>query len=255
MSDKNPSDSSTQQDMPLVEHLLELRDRLLKIVLTVGLIFLALFSFANKLFYILSEPLQSLLPEGSSMVAIDVASPFLTPFKLTMVLSIFLAIPVILYHVWAFIAPGLYKHEKVLVFPLLISSTLLFYLGITFCYFVVFPLLFGFMSSVTPEGVTMMTDISRYLDFVLKMFFAFGIAFEVPIATILLVWIGIVTPESLREKRPYIIVGAFFIGMLMTPPDLISQTLLALPVWLLFEVGLFFSTLIENKKKSMPEEE
>jgi len=255
MPDKNPSDSPNQQDMPLIEHLLELRDRLLKIVLTIGLIFLALFSFANKLFYILSEPLQSLLPEGSSMVAIDVASPFLTPFKLTMVLSIFLAVPVILYHVWAFIAPGLYKHEKVLAFPLLISSTLLFYLGIIFCYFVVFPLLFAFMSSVTPDGVTMMTDISRYLDFVLKMFFAFGIAFEVPIATILLVWVGIVTPESLREKRPYIIVAAFFIGMLMTPPDLISQTLLALPVWFLFEVGLFFSTLIVNKKKTMSEEE
>jgi len=255
MPDKNPSDLPNQQDMPLIEHLLELRDRLLKIVLTIGLIFLALFSFANKLFYILSEPLQSLLPEGSSMVAIDVASPFLTPFKLTMVLSIFLAIPVILYHAWAFIAPGLYKHEKVLVFPLLISSTLLFYLGIVFCYFVVFPLLFAFMSSVTPDGVTMMTDISRYLDFVLKMFFAFGIAFEVPIATILLVWVGIVTPESLREKRPFIIVAAFFIGMLMTPPDLISQTLLALPVWFLFEVGLFFSTLIVNKKKSLSEEE
>jgi len=250
MADQENSELNPK-DMPLVEHLLELRDRLLKIVLTIGLIFLALFSFANDLFSILSQPLQSLLPEGSSMVAIDVASPFLTPFKLTMVLSIFLAIPVILYHAWAFIAPGLYKHEKVLVFPLLISSTILFYLGITFCYFIVFPLLFAFMSSVTPEGVTMMTDISRYLDFVLKMFFAFGIAFEVPIATILLVWVGIVSPESLREKRPYIIVGAFFVGMLMTPPDLISQTLLALPIWFLFEAGLFFSTLIINKKKSL----
>jgi sec-independent protein translocase protein TatC len=239
-----------QKDMPLVEHLLELRDRLLKIVLTISLIFLALFSFANDLFHILSEPLQRLLPTGSTMVAIDVASPFLTPFKLTMVLSIFLAVPVILYHIWAFVAPGLYKHEKILVLPLLVSSTLLFYLGIVFCYFVVFPLLFAFMASVTPEGVTMMTDISRYLDFVLKMFFAFGVAFEVPIATILLVWVGIVTPDALRAKRPHIIVGVFIIAMLMTPPDVISQTLLAVPILILFEVGLLFSDFILSKKNS-----
>lgn len=251
MSD--PSSSTNGKEMPFVEHLLELRNRLLKIILAVVIIFLVLAPFANSLFSVLAKPLVSLMPANTQMVAIDVASPFLTPFKLTLVLAIFIAIPLILYHFWAFVAPGLYRHEKKLVFPLLISSTFLFYLGMAFAYYAVFPLVFGFMIYVTPDGVEMMTDISRYLDFVLKLFFAFGVAFEVPVATILLVWIGIVTPESLAKKRPFIILGALVIGMLMTPPDVISQIMLAVPIWLLFEVGLFFSRFILAKQTTREE--
>ena len=229
-------------EQPFISHLVELRDRLLRVVLVVVVIFLGLTPFDNWLFSRLAGPLTRHLPEGSSMIAIEVASPFFTPFKLAMVIAIFAAMPYILYQAWAFIAPGLYRHERKRVFPLLVSSTLLFYLGAAFAYFVVFPLVFGFLTKTAPEGVAVMTDISRYLDFVLTLFFAFGIAFEVPVATVLLVWTGAVSPESLRAKRSYIIVGAFVIGMLLTPPDIISQTLLAVPMWLLFEVGVFMST-------------
>ena len=211
------------------------------------MIFLCLFAFANDLYTFLAEPLLRHMPEGTSMIATEVASPFLTPFKLTLVLSVFAAMPVILYQMWAFVAPGLYQNEKRLVMPLLVSSTFLFYLGMAFAYFVVFPLVFGFLTNVAPDGVAVMTDISRYLDFVLKLFFAFGIAFEVPIATILVIWAGITTAESLAAKRPYIIVIAFVVGMLLTPPDVISQTLLALPMWLLFELGLVMSKLYTKK--------
>ena len=235
--------------MPFLSHLFELRDRLLRIVLVVGVIFLGLFSFANDLYTLLAEPLLKHMPEGGSMIATEVASPFLTPFKLALVTAIFIAVPFLLYQLWAFIAPGLYQHEKRLAFPLLFSSVVLFYAGMAFAYFVVFPLVFGFLTSVAPQGVTVMTDITKYLDFVLKMFFAFGIAFEVPIATILLVLAGLTTPESLSAKRPYIIVAAFVIGMLLTPPDVISQTLLAVPMWILFEVGVIFSRLIVKRKK------
>jgi sec-independent protein translocase protein TatC len=229
-------------EQPFISHLVELRDRLLRVVLVVVVIFLGLTPFANWLFSRLAGPLTRHLPEGSSMIAIEVASPFFTPFKLAMMVAIFAAMPYILYQAWAFIAPGLYRHERKRVFPLLVSSTALFYLGAAFAYFVVFPLVFGFLTKTAPEGVAVMTDISRYLDFVLTLFFAFGIAFEVPVATVLLVWTGAVSPESLRAKRAYIIVGAFVIGMLLTPPDIISQTLLAVPMWLLFEVGVFMST-------------
>jgi sec-independent protein translocase protein TatC len=181
------------------------------------------------------------LPADSSMIAIEVASPFLIPFKLTLFLALFISIPYVLYQLWSFVAPGLYKHERRLAAPLLVSSTVLFYAGATFAYFVVFPLVFAFFTGTAPEGVSVMTDISRYLDFVLTLFFAFGAAFEVPVLTVLLVWTGMATQESLRQKRPYIIVGAFVIGMLLTPPDVISQTLLAVPVWLLFELGVYFS--------------
>ena len=242
------SETSTTKEMPFIQHLLELRDRLLKIIASVAILLLILMPFANDLFHLLANPLLAKLPEGSQMIAIDVASPFFTPFKLTLVLSIFLSMPVILYHLWAFVAPGLYDNEKSLIMPLMVSSTTLFYLGMIFAYYVVFPLIFGFMVGMTPEGVEMSTDISRYLDFVLKLLFAFGIAFQVPIATILLVRIGIVTPESLADKRPYIIVGAFIVGMLMTPPDMISQTLLAVPIWLLFELGLFVSRSTAAKR-------
>jgi sec-independent protein translocase protein TatC len=243
---QSPSDDGDQQ--PFVSHLIELRDRLLKVVLVVIVIFLGLTPFANWLFSQLAGPLTAHLPEGSSMVAIDVASPFFTPFKLAMVLSIFIAMPLILYQAWAFIAPGLYLHERRRVMPLLISSTMLFYVGAAFAYYVVFPLVFGFLTQTAPEGVEVMTDISRYLDFVLTMFFAFGIAFEVPVAVILLMWTGVVSPQSLKSKRAYIIVGAFVIGMLLTPPDIISQTLLALPMWLLFEIGVFVGERFAPKK-------
>lgn len=232
---------------PLISHLIELRDRLLRGVLAVLIIAACLLPFSNDLYHFLSEPLLSHLPETSTMIATEVASPFLIPFKLTLSIAILLAIPVLLYQLWAFIAPGLYDNERKLVFPLLLASTLLFFLGIIFAYYVVFPLVFGFLTQAAPEGVAVMTDISSYLDFVLKLFFAFGVAFEVPIATLILIWTGTSTVESLAEKRPYIIVGAFVIGMLLTPPDVVSQTLLALPVWLLFELGLFCSRWLPKK--------
>jgi len=243
------------QEMSFIAHLLELRQRLLQIVLSVFLIFLVLISFANHLFTWIAHPLLRFMPEGTQMIAIDVASPFFVPMKLALVLSIFIAMPIILYHFWGFIAPGLYKTERELMLPLLVSSILLFYTGMLFAYFVVFPVVFGFMLYTTPVGVAMMTDIGRYLDFVLLLFFAFGITFEIPIATILLVWTGIVTPDALIEKRPYIIVGAFTIAMFLTPPDVFSQTLLAVPMWLLFEVGVFFSRIIMAKKQRREQEE
>lgn len=236
------------EEQPFVSHLIELRDRLLRVVLAVTVIFLGMTPFANWLFTRLAGPLMAHLPEGSSMVAIDVASPFFTPFKLALVVSIFIAMPYILYQLWAFVAPGLYLHERKRVIPLLVSSTALFYIGAAFAYFAVFPLVFGFLTHTAPQGVEVMTDISRYLDFVLTLFFAFGIAFEVPVAVVLLVWTGVVNPQSLREKRAYVVVGAFVIGMMLTPPDIISQTLLALPMWLLFEVGVFLGERFAPKK-------
>jgi sec-independent protein translocase protein TatC len=248
--------SPSGKEMPFVQHLLELRSRLLKIILTVVVILLVLMPFTNPLFSLIATPLINLMSEtGSKMIAIDVVSPFFTPFKLLLVISIFLAMPVILYHLWAFVAPGLYEHEKSLILPLLVSSTGLFYLGMLFAYLVVLPLVFGFMIYTTPVGVEMMTDISRYLDFVLAIFFAFGVAFQVPVATVILVWLEIVTPETLVEKRPHIIVGAFVIGMIMTPPDVMSQTLLAVPMWLLFEIGLFFARIALAKKKKAEAQE
>lgn len=234
---------------PLVAHLTELRDRLLKALLAVLLAFIGLFPFANTLYAFVAEPLTALLPEGSSMIATEVASPFLTPFKLTLVLAIFLAIPVILYQIWAFVAPGMYRNEKRIAFPLLASSVVLFYAGAAFAYFVVFPLIFGFFTSVGPSGVAVMTDINRYLDFVLKLFFAFGVAFEIPIAAVILIWSGLTSAEALAKKRPYIIVGCFVFGMLLTPPDVISQSLLAIPMWMLFELGVFFGRSIDRRRQ------
>ena len=236
-----------QHSLPLITHLLELRDRILKVVVVVLAIFLSLVYFSNDIYHYIAIPLTSQLPEGSSMIATGVATPFFTPIKLTIVLSIFVAIPAILYQVWAFIAPGLYKHEQRLVAPLVISSALLFYLGMVFSYYVVFPLVFSFFTSTAPEGVTIATDISSYLDFVLKLFFAFGLAFEIPVATLLLCWTGATTPDSLRAKRPYIVVAAFIFGMLLTPPDVISQTLLAVPMLILFELGLLFARFYVKK--------
>jgi sec-independent protein translocase protein TatC len=233
---------------------LELRDRLLRMLLAVLVIFVVLFPFANEIYTWVASPLMAHLPEGTSMIATEVASPFLTPFKLSLVAAIFLAMPFILFQFWAFVAPGLYQHEKRLAMPLLVSSVVLFYVGMLFAYFVVFPLVFGFLTGTAPEGVAVMTDIARYLDFVLTLFFAFGLAFEVPIATILLVATGVTTPASLASKRPYIIVGAFAIGMLLTPPDVISQTLLALPMWVLFELGVIFSRMVLRQRRESAEE-
>ncbi|MDZ4151255.1 twin-arginine translocase subunit TatC, partial [Methylicorpusculum sp.] len=227
-----------QEELPFISHLIELRNRILKVVLCVLVVFLGLATYANQIYSYLAGPLLRHLPENSTMIAIDVASPFFTPFKLALVLSVFIAVPIILYQFWAFVAPGLYKNERKMILPLLVASTFLFYLGVAFAYFVVFPLIFGFLTAAAPEGVAVMTDISKYLDFVLTLFFAFGICFEVPIFTIVLVWTGLTSPADLAEKRPYVIVGAFIIGMLLTPPDAISQTLLAIPMWMLFEVGL-----------------
>ncbi|MFK7854149.1 MAG: twin-arginine translocase subunit TatC [Granulosicoccus sp.] len=241
------SDSAVDTEQGFLSHLIELRDRLLKMLLAVGLLFLCLFWFSDEIYTWLAEPLSKHLPENQEMIAIDVAAPFFIPFKLTLMLCVFLAVPYLLYQIWSFVAPGLYSHEKKLVVPLLVSSTALFYLGVAFAYYVVFPLVFGFFTSVAPEGVTVSTDIGRYLDFVITLFFAFGIAFEVPVATVLVVAVGITTPENLVKIRPYVFVAAFIIGMFLTPPDMISQTLLAIPMWLLYEVGIVFSRIYKQR--------
>lgn len=237
-----------QQQQPLIAHLIELRNRLLKAIALVLVVFIGLYSFSNDLYLIVSKPLEILLPPGSSMIATGVASPFLVPFKLTLFAAIFLCIPFVLHQAWGFIAPGLYKHEKRFAIPLLISSVILFYAGISFAYFVVLPLAFGFFTAIGPEGVNFLPDINNILNFILKIFFAFGIAFEIPIATILMIMTGITSVASLSEKRPYIFVGCFIIGMLVTPPDVISQTILALPMYLLFEIGIFFGRIIEKNR-------
>lgn len=240
-----PTEEATET---LLSHLIELRDRVLRMFIAVLVVFLILFPFANQLYTFLADPLMAHLPEGTSMIAIEVAAPFLIPFKLTLLLAVAISIPYLLYQLWAFIAPGLYQHEKSLAGPLVASSTILFYLGMAFAYFVVFPLIFAFFTAAAPEGVDVMTDISRYLDFVILLFIAFGIAFEMPVATILLVTMGATTTEKLAAKRPYVIVGVFLVGMVLTPPDIISQTLLALPMWLLFEVGLILARIMERRK-------
>jgi len=234
---------STDQPLPLIVHLTELRDKLLRALLAVLLFFICLFPFANDIYTFVSEPLRAILPSGAGMIATDVTSPFFTPFKLSLVAAIFLAMPYVLYQAWSFIAPGMYRHEKRLAIPLLASSIILFYAGVAFA------LIFGFFTSVAPPDITIMTDINSYLDFVLKLFFAFGLAFEIPIAVILLIWAGVTTPEALTSKRPYIIVGCFVVGMVLTPPDVFSQTLLAVPMWLLFEAGIYCGRLI---KRSAP---
>lgn len=228
----------------LLSHLLELRTRLLKMVVAVLVIFICLVPFADRIFTLAAEPLMARLPEGTSMIATQVASPFLTPFKLSLAMAVFLAMPVLLYQAWAFVAPGLYKHERRLVMPLMASSIVLFYSGVAFAYYIVFPLMFGFFTAVAPSGVTVMTDIAAYLDFVLALFFAFGLAFEVPVATVLAVWAGFTTPAKLSKKRPYVLLSAFVLGMLLTPPDIISQTLLAVPVYILFEAGIILSRVM-----------
>lgn len=238
----------SQEAQPLVSHLIELRSRLLKALGCILVVFLGMFSFANEIYEFVAEPLRRFMPEGTSMIATDVASPFLTPFKLTLYAAVFISIPYLLYQVWAFIAPALYRREKRLALPLFLSSVVLFYAGMAFAYFVVFPLVFGFFTSVAPESVAVMTDIHSYLEFVIKLFFAFGLAFEIPVATVILIAAGVVSPDGLQKKRPYVIVGCFILGMLLTPPDVFSQLLLALPMWLLFESGVFCGRLVVRNK-------
>lgn len=247
MSNKNPE---AMEGQSFISHLIELRNRILYAILSVFVILGAMFSLTtpNEVYHVLAGPLLSHLPANSTMIATEVASPFFTPFKLFLLTALFAAVPFILYQFWAFVAPGLYRHERRFVLPLLIASTILFYTGAAFAYFVVFPMVFGFLATAAPEGVAVMTDISHYLDFILAMLFAFGICFEVPIFTIVLVWTGLVSTQTLREQRPYVIVGAFVIGMFLTPPDAVSQTMLALPMWLLFEIGLLFSGLFVRQR-------
>ncbi|MFQ3263514.1 MAG: sec-independent protein translocase protein TatC [Polaribacter sp.] len=245
---KNPmSDPETLDSQPFMAHLIEFRDRVLRSIVAVLIIFAGLFSFSNELYLYISEPIRAYLPGDLTMIATEVTSPFLTPFKLTLVLSMFAAMPYILYQVWAFLAPGLYQREKKIVLPLFFSSVFLFYGGMAFAYYVVFPLVFMFFTSIVPDGISIMPDIRSYLDFVLKLFFAFGLSFEIPIAVVILSWMGAVDPNSLAKKRPYVFVLCFVFGMLLTPPDIISQTLLAIPMWMLFEIGILFGRMVAPK--------
>ncbi len=227
-------------EMPFLDHLLELRQRLLRSIVAVAVLFVPSFIFREEIYHFVSAPLTAIIP-GGTLAAIDVASPFVMPLKLAAFTSFIGAMPYVLHQLWGFVAPGLYLREKKFAMPLLASSVLLFYAGMAFAYFVMFPVVFAFFAYVAPEGVTMMTDINRYLDFVLKMFFALGIAFEIPIATLLLVRSGLATAEGIARKRPYVIVGCFIAGMLLTPPDPITQLLLAIPVWVLFEIGILLA--------------
>ncbi len=237
------------REMTLIDHLLELRTRLLRAVIAIGVVVIALAPFARQLYATLAEPLIRHLPEDSSMIAIDVASPFFAPFKLVLILGLLIAMPAVIYQAWAFVAPGLYRHEQRLARPLLVASVLLFYAGCAFAYFLVFPVVFSFFTSMAPEGVAVMTDINRYLDFVLALFIAFGLAFQVPVATIVLVALGITTPDTLAKARGYVVVGAFLVAMLITPPDMISQTMLAIPVLFLYELGIFMSRVMLRRGK------
>ena len=250
MADVNQSPEP--QETTFISHLLELRDRLLRAVGAVLLLFLVVAPFANTLYEYLAAPLMLALPEGNTMISTEPHGPFFVPFKFAFAFATAVAMPYLLYQLWAFVAPGLYDSEKRLAIPLLVSSSGLFYLGIMFAYFVVFPIIFKFFTSTAPEGVAVMTDINAYLSFVLKLFFAFGLAFEVPVATVLMVRMGVTTTTSLAAKRPYIIVGAFVVGMLLTPPDLFSQTMLAIPVWILFEIGLYVSKAVKPRASEDP---
>ena len=247
---ENPESAA---DGSFISHLVELRNRLFYALIAVGALFLALLPFSNLVYELLADPLVAVLPAGTTMIATEVASPFLTPLKLTFMAAIVLAVPYLLYQLWAFVAPGLYRHERRLMFPLLFSSTLLFYVGMAFAYFVVFPVVFNFFVISAPKGVTVMTDIRAYLDFVFTLFFAFGIAFEIPVAVVLLAKMGVVNPELLSKKRPYVVLGIFVVAALLTPPDILSQSFLALPMWVLFEVGLMVARYVAPAAESEAE--
>ena len=242
--ERQHDDEVDANEQPFLSHLIELRQRILRSLLFLVIAFIPVFYFVNDIFDWVSGPLRAQLP--GTMIATQVASPFLTPFKLAVYTTIFMTIPFLLHQAWGFVSPGLYLREKRFAIPLLVSSTALFYLGMAFAYYAVFPLVFQFFASSTPSGVEMMTDINHYLDFVLKLFFAFGIAFEIPVATVLLALTGLTSSRSMARKRPYIIVGCFVIGMLITPPDVISQILLAIPAWLLFEIGILLARMVEK---------
>ena len=241
-----------KEEMTFVQHLIELRDKLLHSVIAILIIFIGIFPFANEVYGFIAAPIISVLPSGTNIIAIGVISPFLTPLKMALIFAVYLAMPYLLYQIWSFIAPALYKHERQMIVPLIVSSTILFYAGILFSFYVVFPVIFGFLSSVGPSIVDFTPDIQYYLDFVLKVSFAFGVAFEVPIATILLIMFNITTIEKLKNNRPYVIIGAFILGMLLTPPDIISQVLIAIPMWLLFEAGLIFAPMFKRKSPTEP---
>ncbi len=242
------------KEMTFVQHLVELRNILLRSVIAIFVIFIGIFPFANKVYGFIAAPIINVLPEDTNIIAIGVISPFLTPLKMALIIAVYVAMPYLLYQIWSFVAPALYKREKQMILPLVVSSTILFYTGLLFSFYVVFPVIFGFLSSVGPNIVDFTPDIQHYLDFVLKVSFAFGVAFEVPIATILLIMFGITTVEKLKSNRPYVIIGAFVLGMLLTPPDIISQTLIAIPMWLLFEAGLIFAPLFKQNKQETPDE-
>lgn len=241
------------KDMTFVQHLIELRDILLHSTIAILVIFVGLFPFANEVYAFIAAPIISVLPDNTNIIAIGVISPFLTPLKMTLIIAVYLAMPYLLYQIWSFIAPALYKHEKRMIAPLVISSTILFYAGLLFSFYVVFPVIFGFLASIGPSVVDFTPDIQYYLDFVLKVSFAFGVAFEVPIATILIIMFNMTTIEKLKKNRPYIVIGAFVLGMLLTPPDIISQTLIAIPMWLLFEAGLIFAPMFKRRESPTDE--
>lgn len=252
--DDKPPDHEREHDeavdddeRPLLDHLVELRKRLLRALLAVAIAFVPLMLFANDVYQFVATPLMAHLPQGATMIATEVASPFLTPFKLAAYGALFLGMPFVLHQIWAFVAPGLYLREKKFAVPLLVSSIVLFYLGMIFAYFIVFPLVFQFFAATIPDGVTWMTDINAYLSFVIKIITAFGIVFEIPVATMLIVLAGLSTPKKIARKRPYVVVGCFFIGMMLTPPDVISQVLLAIPAWILFELGILMAKLVVKR--------
>ena len=238
------TDATTDDERPLVAHLLELRSRLLRGAAGLVLVLVCLLPFANTLYALLAQPLLDKLPKGGQLIATQVASPFFAPMKLAFFAALMIAMPWLLYQAWAFVAPGLYRREKKLALPLLVSALALFYAGCAFAYFLVLPMVFGFLAGITPEGVAMMTDIGHYLDFVLVMFLAFGACFEVPVAVVILVAMGWVTPEQLTKSRPYVVVGAFVLAAILTPPDVLSQTLLAVPMCVLYEIGVFVAKIV-----------
>ncbi|MGH8494763.1 MAG: twin-arginine translocase subunit TatC [Gammaproteobacteria bacterium] len=254
MKKRNKRGAETAEEGSLLSHLIELRSRLIKSAVAILIVFVALVPFTDEIFRLVADPLMRQLPAGTSMIATQVAAPFLTPFKLTLMAAVFLAMPIVLYQTWAFVAPGLYSQERRFAVPLLVSSVLLFYLGMAFAYFVVFPIMFGFFTGTAPDGVAVMTDISSFLGFVLALFFAFGLAFEVPIATVLLVWAGIVTPATLAKHRAYVLLGAFVVGMFLTPPDVISQSLLAVPMYLLYEAGIVMARIVVPGHREVEEQ-
>lgn len=231
-----------------VSHLIELRTRLIRCVVFILVVVIIQLPFAGKIYSMMANPVMAYLPEGSSMIATGVLSPFLTPFKMVFILSIIVTMPFLLYQIWAFVSPGLYKHEKRIAKPLLFSSIFLFYLGCLFAYFVIFPIMFQFIQAISPVGVNYMPDINSYLDLIVRLFFAFGFAFEVPIAVILMILMGVTTPEKLANSRPYVIVGVFVVGMILTPPDIISQSLMAIPMWMLFEIGIVMGRILKRRK-------